>query len=162
LKHEENRTANQFVTNLTPKLPDSDPPLAFEAAERRFARFLAQHSYPTSICWLMPGSVLVSTVRRYYVRMNRPEALELARRRYSHGLQLGLEIALNAVCNSGSETFATVIVPTDDLDRQYHLTGKMLKLSCPLDQVKAIFVTSPVRWRILDRRHGERSKLLEL
>ncbi len=142
--------------------PDSDPPQKFEIAEQKFAHFLLAQDYPPSICWLTPGSVLVSTTRRYYVRVNRDEALELARRRYVQGLERGLGIALTAVCNSNRETFATVIVPLDNLDRQYRLMGKKLKLSCPLHQLKGIHVRDPFKWELLERRHGERSRMIEV
>jgi aminoglycoside phosphotransferase (APT) family kinase protein len=73
-----------------------------------------------------------------------------------------LGIALTAFCNSDLETFAAVIVPKDDLDRQYRLMGKLLKLSCPLPSARAIVVRNSRRWEILQMRHGERSKLIEL
>jgi hypothetical protein len=139
-----------------------DPPQTFEVAEQRLALFLGEQGYPTAVCWLIPGGVLVGTNRCYYVRVDRAEALALARERYSRGLERGLGIALTAFCNSDLETFAAVIVPKDDLDRQYRLMGKLLKLSCPLPSARAIVVRNSRRWEILQMRHGERSKLIEL
>lgn len=149
-------------TIISGSYPDSDPPQTFEVAEQRFARFLGEQGYPATVCWVTPGSVLVGTNRCYYVRVYRPEAFALARERYSRGLECGLGIALIAFCNSDRETFAIVIIPKDDLDRQNRLMGKLLKLSCPLPSARAIVVKDPRRWEILQMRHEERSKLIEL
>jgi hypothetical protein len=54
---------NSRVTDANP-----DPPDTFSTAEEKFRTFLAAQDYPTTICWLMPGDMVVDTNRHYGVR----------------------------------------------------------------------------------------------
>jgi hypothetical protein len=57
------------------------------------------------------------------------------------GLERNFGIKLQAICATASETFASVFVPEDDVDAQYHLMGRGLNLSCPVER----YCTAAVR-----------------
>jgi len=88
------------------------------------------------------------------------EGLKEAESTYALGLERGLGIALTAFCAFNNETFAYVIIPEDDIDRQHRLMGKGLKLSHPKEQRTTTVVLSELRWKILASRYAERSKML--
>lgn len=78
-----------------------------------------------------------------------------AEQQYTQGVDRNLGVELRAICATNIETFASVFVPENDLDRQYHLMGRLLKLSCPVEMRLARIVPSPLRWwilRLLNRR----------
>ena len=83
-----------------------------------------------------------------------------AEKTYSLGLERELGIALAAMCASDEETFAFVVVPEDDRDRQSRLMSKGLKLSHPIERRNTTVVTSDLRWTILASRYAQRSKML--
>jgi hypothetical protein len=64
---------------------NSDPPDAFSAAEEKFRTFLETQNYPTTICWLMPGDVVVDTNRHCWVRKREAKGAGYAAVRYSVG-----------------------------------------------------------------------------
>lgn len=78
------------------------------------------------------------------------------------GLERNLGIELRAICATDTETFACVFVPPDDLDRQDHLMGRMLKLSCPVERRPASTVRNPIKWFALRQLNGRRSHVAEL
>ena len=139
-----------------------DPPQTLSAAEEKFRSFLATQNYPKAICWLTPGDVVVDTNRRYWVRKREAEGARYAALRYSMGLERNFGVKLHAICATESETFASVFVPEDDIDAQYHLMGRGLKLSCPVDRRSTSTVTNLLKWRLLWWRNGQRSKELEV
>ena len=141
---------------------NADPPQTPSAAEEKFRTFLATQNYPKAICWLMPGDVIVDRTRRYWVRKREAEATRFAALRYSEGLKRNLGVILRAICATEAETFASVFVPEDDTDRQYHLMGRGLKLSCPVERHSTSTVRNPLKWRVLWWRNGQRSKVLEV
>ena len=139
-----------------------DPPKTLSAAEEKFRTFLATQNYPKAIRWLMPGDVVVDTNRHYWVRKREAEGTRFAAFRYSVGLERSLGVMLHTICATESETFASVFVPEDDVDAQYHLMGRGLKLSCPVERYSTSTVTNPLKWRLLWWRNGPRSKELEV
>ena len=139
-----------------------DPPETLSAAEEKFRTFLATQNYPQLICWLLPGDVVVDTNRHYWVRKREAEATRHAALRYTEGLERNLGVMLQAICATEAETFASVFVPEDDLDAQYHLMGRCLKLSCPVERYSTSTVRNPFKWRLLWWRNGKRSKDLEV
>jgi hypothetical protein len=76
-----------------------------------------------------------------------------AEQQYAKGLGRNLGVQLQAICATNAETFASVFVPEDDLDRQYHLMGCVLKLSCPVEMRLASTVQNPLRWLMLRLRN---------
>jgi len=142
--------------------PGSDPPETLAAAVEKFKNFLASQGYPDTIRWLMRENVLVDRQGRFWVRDCETKALQHANLRYLEGVGGNLGIALQAVCATDSETFASVFVPSDDMDRQYNLMGRGLKLSCRTPKMSASIVTNPVRWWILQMRLKHFSKMLDL
>ena len=139
---------------------NADPPQTLSVAEEKFRAFLATQNYSKVIRWLMPGDVVVDKNRRYWVRKREEEATRFAALRYSEGLERNLGVMLQAICATEAETFASVFVPEDDTDRQYHLMGRGLKLSCPVERHSTSAVRNPLKWRVLWWRHGKRSKEL--
>lgn len=150
-------THNSRVTDANP-----DPPQTLWAAEETFRTFLATQNYPRTICWLMPGDVVVDTSRHYWVRKRGTEGARYAAQKYSVGLERNFGVKLQVICATELETLASVFVPEDDTDAQYHLMGRGLKLSCPVERNATSTVTNPLKWRLLWWRNGQRSKELEL
>jgi len=136
----------------------SDPPLSLSHAEKKFSAFLASQNHPNAVCWVFPGHVVVDGERRYWTRANRAEGAKRAVLRYAAGLERNLGIWLHAICASETETFASVYVPEDNLDAQYKMMGRCLKLSCPVEKCSASVVTSRFRWLLLRMANGRRSK----
>ena len=139
-----------------------DPPRTLDAAEQRFAQFLVRNGYPADVRWLVADNVVVDKRRRCWIREDNERASAEANRRYLAGLERNLGIALRAVCCSGAMTFATVFIPVDDLDAQYQLMGRCLKISCPTETIQASIVKNPIRWFFLKLRYGRQSEMLEL
>lgn len=148
---------NSRVTDANHDLPHT-----LSDAEGKFRTFLATQNYPEVICWLMPGDVVVDANRHYWVRKREVEGTRYAALRYSVGLERNIGVKLQAICATESETFASVFVPGDDSDAQYHLMPHGLKLSCPVERYSTSTVTNPLKWRALWWRNGQRSKKLEV
>jgi hypothetical protein len=148
--------------NMTDWNWNPDPPASLAIAEQNFRAFLATEGYPQIIRWVGRDDVLVDTQRHFWIRDRETESVKHADQQYSEGLKRNLGIALHALCCTEVETFAAVFVPGDDLDRQHHLMGRVLKLSCPTKKLYATKVKNPLRWLALRLRNGRRSKLLEL
>jgi hypothetical protein len=151
-------THNSRVTGANP----DPPPQTLSAAEETFRTFLASQNYPKAVCWVMPGDVVVDTNCHYWVRKREAEATRYAALRYSVGLERNLGVKLQAICATESETFASVFIPEDDLDAQYHLMGRGLKLSCPVEKYSTSAVRNLLRWRLLRWRNGQRGWELQV
>lgn len=82
-----------------------------------------------------------------------------AEQQYAEGLNRNLGVQLRAICATDAQTFASVFVPKDDLDRQYHLMGRVLKLSCPVEMRLASTVQNPLRWLMLRLRNRKSNGL---
>jgi hypothetical protein len=141
---------------------NTDLPRTLADAEQKFRTFLVSQNYPDRICWLMPGDVMMDRKRHHWIRKRRVKAAKNAAQRYSNGVERKLGIHLRAICATKDETFASVFIPEDDLDRQYHLMGHELKLSCPVERQCTSAISNPVQWLVLWCRHGRRSKMLEV
>ena len=133
---------------------DSDPPLTLAEAEDKFRGFLSVQNYPTTICWLMEGDLLIDKARHFWMRERRSKAARHAALRYSEGLERNLGVHLRAICSTNEQTFASVFVPTDELEAQYHLMGRGLKVSCPTERHSTSTVENPIHWRALWLRYG--------
>ena len=96
-----------------------DPPATLQIAEETFSAFLASQGYPKAVCWVEPSDLIVDAKRRYWIKPRR-DAIR-AEQQYAKGLGRNLGVQLQAICATNAETFASVFVPEDDLDRQYHL-----------------------------------------
>ncbi len=131
-----------------------DPPKTLLIAEEKFSTFLASQGYPKAVCWLEPSDLVVDAKRRFWIRL-RPETAMRSELQYCAGGDRNLGVELRAICATNTETFASVFVPENDLDRQYHLMGRLLKLSCPVEMRPASTIQSPLRWwmlRLLNRK----------
>ena len=135
-----------------------DPPQTLSAAEEKFRTFLATQNYPKTVCWVMPDDVVVDPNRRYWVRKREVEGMRYAALLYSVGIERNLGVKLQAICATESETFASVFVPEDDSDAQYHSMPHGLKLSCPVERYSTSIVTNPLKWKVLCWRNGQRSQ----
>lgn len=147
-------TIGKLAHNFTVTNSDSDPPLTLAEAEDKFRGFLSGQNYPTTICWLMEGDLLIDKARHFWVRERRSEAARHASLRYSEGLERNLGVYLRAICSTNERTFASVFVPTDELDAQYHLMGRGLKVSCPTERYSTSTVKNPIHWLALRLRYG--------
>lgn len=141
---------------------DPDPPLTLNAAAEKFRLFLASQGYPTTIRWLSPTDVLVEEKHRFWVRLRQSDRVVGSKERYAEGLSRKLGIELRAICATEVETFAFVFLPQDDLDRQCHLMGRMLKLSCPDRMRRASTIRNSIIWmafRFLNKKRGDTQEL---
>jgi hypothetical protein len=155
-------TTIKLADNLSMPASSSDPPETLAEAAEKFKKFLSAQHWPETIRWLTHDNVLVDRQGQFWVRERGTMALENAKLRYSEGIERNLGAALSAVCATETETFVSVFVPADDLDRQYHLMGRVLKLSVPTSRKSAWTVRNPLRWWILGLRNRRRSVMLEL
>jgi len=152
----ENMQHNSNVTNSTP-----DPPPTLKTAEEKFSAFLASQECPKTICWLTPDDLLVDTKTHHWIRV-RPNAATHAAQRYAEGLEGKLGIELRAICTTQAETFASVFVPEDDLDAQYHLMGRGLKCTCPVKRYSTSSVRNPLKWLALCLRYRQGRNVRDL
>ena len=106
--------------------------------------------------------MLVDKERRFWIKEHRSKAAKEAAQRYSQGLQRKVGIELRVICATEAQTFASVFVPQDELDAQYRMMGRGLKLSCPVERYSASTTRNPLKWLALRLRNGRRSKLLEV
>lgn len=141
---------------------ESDPPPTLAAAEPRFHSFLRSQKLSQTVCWLMPGDVVVAEGPHFWVRKRGAEALRYANARYAEGLRRNLGILLEVVCTTENETFAAVFIPEDDIDAQYRLMGRGLKISCPVNRCATSATTNAFRWSLLRWRYGQQSRILEV
>jgi hypothetical protein len=145
-------------------MPDavSDPPTTFAAAEQKFKTFLGSNGYSETICWAEREDVVVDRKGRLFARERNPRAAERADTRYSDGIKGKRGIALRALGATQTETLALVFVPKNELEAQFALMGRGLKLSCPASKTEILGVKNPFVWFILRLRYGNRSKMLWL
>jgi hypothetical protein len=135
------------VTEFAP-----DPPLSLKEAKEKFSAFLASQNYPEKVCWIALGDLLVDKRTHFWVRQ-KPNADKHAAQHYAEGLDRKLGIELRAICATDVETFASVFIPTDDFDSQYHLMGHRLKLTCPVKRYSTSAVRSRLKWLALRLRN---------
>ena len=128
-----------------------DPPATLQVAEEKFRAFLALQGYPKAVCWVEPSDLIVDAKRHYWIRPLRDTIR--AEQQYAKGLYRNLGVQLRAICATNAEMFASVFVPEDDLDRQYHLMGRVLKLACSVEMPLASTVQNPLRWLMLRLRN---------
>jgi len=130
--------------------PSPDPPLSLAEAEDKFSLFLSSHGFPSRIRWITAEQMVVDDDRRHFICAEGAEVgLAEASQRYTEGLKRCLGILLQAICTTPTETIASVYVPTDSTDAQYHLMGRGLKLSCPTSMLPASIVYHPLQWDLL-------------
>jgi hypothetical protein len=128
--------------------------------DTRFKKFLATNLYPQTISWVFPNDVVITAPNEYAVRNPRGTAQKFAEQKYAEGLAKAAGIELRAICANGDWTFATIFVPADDTDAQYHFMGTGLKLSCPTERMSVTIVRNPLKWLFLSRRDAGRSREL--
>lgn len=142
---------NDFV----PDPPDT--PGSLEAAEKRFGDFLAKHGHPREICWVTPDDV-IRYANQYSVRWLLDKGRAQAELQYAAGIRKGLGIELRALTFTPTETIATIYIPTDEEEAQYHLMPFGLKCSFPVEKTSVRIVKSRLKWFFLWRRDGGRSR----
>jgi hypothetical protein len=131
-----------------------DPPLTLKTAEEKFSGFLASQDYPPKVRWIVLGDLLVDNKTHFWIRP-RPNAEEQAAQQYAEGLDRGFGIELRAICTTEFETFASVFIPKDGVDSQYHLMGRGLKLTCPVKRHSTSTVRSLIKWLALCLRNRQ-------
>lgn len=135
-------------------------PNSLDGAATQFSEFLRNNGYPGEVRWITSADVAVDQQGSFYVR-NRPQSsLKQAELLYRSGVELGLGIALRAVCADETTTFASILVPCDKGEAQYAMMGRGIKLSCPTVKRPTMVVGNLLRWWILKARNGKRTKML--
>ncbi len=129
-------------------IPDS-----LEEATLRFREFLRGRGWPDQVQWLTAKTALLSRRGHYWINSRKvKEGMDLARETYHQGVTQGLGISLEALCNSGSVTFAYILVPTDREEAERLLIAG-LKLSVPVNPHGARVVKNSFLWWILHSLH---------
>ena len=146
-----------MVNDLSQSLPDS-----LDEAARRFSEFLENNGYPGNVHWVTSTDVAVDRQGKYWIRNRPTSGLLHAMKRYRSGVQLGLGVALRAVCANEKTTFASILIPRDETDAEYAMMGNRLKLSCPTTRHVTMVVNNSLRWLVLRARNRKRTNLLEL
>ena len=141
----------------------TDPPEDLIKAEETFKVFLVQNGYPCKVQWVLAQDILVEKSGRYLVRhhVTNVDGTMEANRRYSLGLERKTGISLRAYCASETETFASIYIPSDELDAHYRLIGPCLKLTCPTNVVPAHIIKNTTRWLLHSFRNRSRTRLLD-
>jgi len=140
--------------------PLADIPETLSEAEQQFKTFLANNSYPQTICWITPKDLVATAPHKYSVRKPSSGALKHVEEKFAEGLAKGVGVELRAICASNDETFATIFVPVDGTDAEYHLMSNRLKLSCPAEPTSVSVVKNPLKWLLLSQRDAGRSLVL--
>jgi hypothetical protein len=156
LQQSRNLRHNSKVTNSLAELPPT-----LEAAEEKFSAFLTSQEWPETICWVTSDDLLVGSKTHHWIRV-RPNAAIRAAQRYADGFEGKLGIEVRAICATQTETFASVFVPEDDLDAQYHLMGRGLKCTCPVKRYSASGVRNPLKWLALCLRYRQGRNVQDL
>ncbi len=140
------------------------PPVSLAIAEKRFREFLMRNGYPPDIRWILGKDLFIDKSGRHFVRHTnrvRLDAAQEAYRGYTVGLDRRIGISLRAYCANETETFASVFVPADATDAQYHLIGTGLKMTCPTQMVPAQVIENGGRWLLLALRNRARTRMLD-
>ena len=120
---------------------DTDPPATLAEAEIRFNKFLTENAFPSKVRWIVASQIALTNEPKFLIQHRGAEAgREEAERRYLIGVERGLGICLRAICVTVSETIASVYIPTNLQDAQYHMMAPRLKLSCPVERLIAVVV----------------------
>ena len=109
----------------------------------------------------MLGDLVVDTKRHHWVRKREAEAKAYAALRYCVGRERKCGVKLHAISATESGTFASVFVPEDTGDAQYHLMGRGLKLLCPVERHATSTVRNPPKWFLLWWRNCKHGKELD-
>jgi hypothetical protein len=109
----------------------SDPPPSLAEAEVLFGRFLASQGYPARVYWVHETDLVADRERRWAVRRSSVSPRAEFEQCYLEGVAKGLGIEIAARCANQEHTFATVFIPEDSIDAQYHMMGRGLKMFCP-------------------------------
>src|ERR1035438_9728906 len=109
----------------------NDPPQSLAEAELLFGRFLASKGYPARIHWVHETDLVVDRDRSWCVRRTSISQRAKFEQCYLEGVAKGLGVEIAARCASQEQTFATIFMPEDAIDAQYHMMGRGLKMSCP-------------------------------
>jgi hypothetical protein len=123
------------MTNLA-----NDPPPSLAEAEVSFERFLASQGYSSRVHWVHDTDLVVDNERRWSVRRNTVFQKADFAQRYLEGVAKGLGVEIAARCASQDQTFATIFIPKDAIDAQYHMLGGGLKMSCPASLISGSLV----------------------
>ena len=131
-----------------------DPPKDFLEAEELFREFLVSQGYPPDISWVFIEDLIPAKGGQYWARQNRRhEGATKAKRQYQLGLERNLGIALNAFGKGEYSTFASIFVPENETDAQFHMMGRCLKRTCSTSPVAVHVTTNLLHWLLLRFRN---------
>lgn len=137
-------------------------PQSFEEAVARFEVFLKENGYSANLIWVEPSDLVLSGQHSIYVKLSAPTTnLSRARDRFERGISDGLGITFGTICDLRNATCCYAWSPEDEIDQQYHLMGRGLKVTARPDRLNGIIVGSRFRWRCLRFRYRRYSRLRE-
>jgi len=139
-------------------------PQSFEEAVARFEVFLKENGYSANLIWVEPSDLVLSGQHSIYVKLPAPtNNLTRARDRFKRGISDGLGITFGTICDLSNATCCYAWVPKDEIDQQYHLMGRGLKVTAGtgLSRLNGIVVGSQLRWWLLKLRYRRHSRLAE-
>lgn len=142
--------------------PNELPQLLGDAVPH-LVEFLEKNGYPNKVFWVTRSDVAFDAQDNVLVRARGESSLRRAELLYEEGVRRGLGIALRAVCATEKTTFASIFIPSDEIDAEHALMARGLKLSCPTRRRAATVADNPLnllRWVLLRVRNRKRMKLL--
>ncbi|HLJ90698.1 MAG TPA: hypothetical protein VKZ53_28085 [Candidatus Angelobacter sp.] len=130
--------------------------LTFGEALARFEEFLANQGYPSSVIWVTPDDVLLSGSQEIFVKTPvSPQNEVSVRKIFDEGMRQELGVLFTTLCETGRISYAFAWTPKDDLDAQYALMPKDLKLSVGIGYSRrpGKEVESHIYWRFLQFKY---------
>ncbi len=138
----------------------------FDEAVARFREFLGKVGLPEQIIWLSPADAVLTRRRVLYIKSLPPEiGLALAREKYDIGMAAKLGVLFAALCKLENATCCFVWFPSDadEARRSLMLSSGGLKMRAPTEKLRLRIkrVRNPIRWKILQIWHREKSDWLD-
>jgi len=137
-------------------------PQSFEEAVSRFEVFLKENGHSSNVMWVEPSDLVLSGEHSVYVKLPTPISnVTRARDRFERGIGNELGITFGTICDLSNATCCYAWVPKDEIDRQYHLMGRGLKVTATTgsSRLNGILIRNQLRWRLLKLLHRRHTRL---
>jgi hypothetical protein len=135
--------------------------VTFDESVAQFKTFLTKSGWPCTLTWIAAKDVLLTGSTMAYLRLPATAVSESrARQQFEADIGNELGVLLAALCKLDSTSYCYIWKPSTELEAQYALLGKGLKMSIPQDPLVPRVVRSKLKWWILwlRYRHKQSSK----
>ena len=133
----------------------------FEEVVRMFQDFLEKHKCPREVKWIKPSDVIFPGKPYLYLRLPLPPAREeMAKRTYEAGMDKGMGVLFEMLCQTDGVSYCFVWSPkdADEAERMLMPADGGLKMSTRMQrpEVEVRAVRNRLLWRVLDFLPGRR------